>query len=158
MEVTKRPEAKSQMLIRRPAEQVFEALVEPAITTRFWFTKSSGRLETGARIRWDWEMYDVFTHVDVKAIEPNRRILIEWNGPENPSLVEWTFEPRGAASTFVRVRNWGFGKDGEGDAIVAEALDSTEGFTFLLASLKAFLEFGIELNLVRDHAPDGLLV
>ena len=33
------------MLIRRPPEDVFEAFADPAITTRFWFTKSSGRLE-----------------------------------------------------------------------------------------------------------------
>ena len=37
--------AKAQMLIRKPVAQVFEALVEPAITSRFWFSKSSGRLE-----------------------------------------------------------------------------------------------------------------
>ena len=40
--------------------------------------------------RWDWEMYGHHTDVDVKAIELNKRILIEWNGPENPSTVEWT--------------------------------------------------------------------
>ena len=38
----------------------------------------------------------------------------------------------------------------------AEALDSTGGFSFLLAGLKAFLDHGIELNLVPDHAPDAL--
>ncbi|SCW51537.1 hypothetical protein SAMN04487970_1011142 [Paenibacillus tianmuensis] len=53
------PAAKAEMLIRRPVEEVFEAFVEPAVTMRFWFTKSSGRLETGKRVRWDWEMYGV---------------------------------------------------------------------------------------------------
>jgi uncharacterized protein YndB with AHSA1/START domain len=157
MELTQRPAAKSQMLIRRPAKEVFEALVDPAITSRFWFSRSSGRLEAGTRVRWDWEMYGVFTHVEVKALEPNERILIEWNGPDNPSLVEWMFEPKGADRTFVRVKNWGFGKDEDGDAIVAEAINSTEGFTFLLAGLKAFLEFDIELDLVPDHAPEALV-
>lgn len=28
------------MLIRKPAELVYEALVDPTITTRFWFTRS----------------------------------------------------------------------------------------------------------------------
>ena len=59
--------------------EVFEAFVNPAITTKFWFTKSSGRLEPGKDIRWDWEMYGVSTHIRVKAVEPNRRILIEWD-------------------------------------------------------------------------------
>jgi uncharacterized protein YndB with AHSA1/START domain len=43
--------AKAQMLIRKPVAQVFEALVDPAITSRFWFSKSSGRLEPGKRMR-----------------------------------------------------------------------------------------------------------
>jgi uncharacterized protein (DUF2249 family) len=40
---------------------------------------------------------------------------------------------------------------------VAQALDSTGGFSFVLAGVKAFLEHGIELNLIADHAPDALV-
>ena len=149
------PIAKAQLLIRKPVREVFEAMVDPAITSRFWFSKGSGRLETGKRIRWDWEMYGVHTDVDVKAIEANKRILIEWNGPEDPSMVEWTFEDKGNNTTFVEVKNWGF--TGAGDKVVAQALDSTGGFTFVLAGLKVFLEHGIEPNFVIDHAPDALV-
>ena len=149
------PIAKAQLLIRKPVAQVFEALIDPAITSRFWFSKGSGRLETGKRIRWDWEMYGQHTEIDVKAIEMNKRILIEWNGPENPSAVEWTFEDKGDNTTFVVVKNWGFkGTDNE---VVAQVIDSTGGFTFLLAALKIFLEHGIEPNFVIDHAPDALV-
>ena len=146
------PIAKAQMLIRRAAPDVFKAFVDPAITSRFWFSKSSGRLETGKRIRWDWEMYDVSTNVEVKAIERNTRILIEWNGPEDPSSVEWTFEPKGHDQTFVVIKNWGF--RGDADQVVSQAMDSTGGFSFVLAGLKAFLEHGLELNLIVDHDPD----
>jgi uncharacterized protein YndB with AHSA1/START domain len=151
----KAPVAKAQTLIRKPVAQVFEALVDPAITSHFWFSKSSGKLESGKRIRWDWEMYGHHTDVDVKAIELNKRILIEWNGPENPSAVEWTFEDKGDDRTFVLVKNWGF--NGDADKVMAEAIDSTGGFTFLLAGLKVFLEHGIEPNFVLDHAPDALV-
>jgi len=149
------PVVRAQMLIRAPAEKVFEALVDPAVTRRFWFSKGSGRLEAGKRVRWDWEMYGVFTHADVKEIESPTRILIEWNVPDKPTFVEWTFEPKGADRTFVTVKNWGF--HGDPDTVVSEALDSTGGFSFLLASLKAHLEHGIDLNLVVDHAPDALV-
>ena len=149
------PVAKAQMLIRKPVAQVFEALVDPAITSHFWFSKSSGKLETGKQIRWDWEMYGHHTDVDVKAIELNKRILIEWNGPENPSTVEWTFEDKGDDRTFIVVKNWGF--NGDADKVVSETIDSTGGFTFLLAGLKVFLEHGIEPNFVLDHAPDALI-
>jgi len=151
------PIAKAQLLIRKSVRQVFEALLDPAITSRFWFSKGSGRLETGKKIRWDWEMYGVHSDVEVKVIEVNKRILIEWNlyGAENPSMVEWTFEDKGDNTTFVVVKNWGF--KGDADQVVAEALDSTGGFTFLLAGLKVFLEHEIEPNFVIDHAPDALV-
>lgn len=149
------PVVKAQMLIRKPVAEVFEAFVDPAITSRFWFSKGSGRLEAGKQVRWDWEMYGVFAQVDVKAIEENKRILIEWDGPDNPNSVEWTFEPRGTDQTFVTVKNWGFG--GEPDAVVAAAIDSMGGFSLLLAALKAFLEHGIELNLVADRNPDAIV-
>jgi uncharacterized protein YndB with AHSA1/START domain len=149
------PVAKAQILIRKPVAQVFEALIDPAITSHFWFSKGNGRLETGKRVRWDWEMYGQHTEVDVKSIEKNKRILIEWNGPENPSSVEWTFEDKGDNTTFVIVKNWDFG--GDTNKVVAEAIDSTGGFTFLLAAMKVFLEHGIEPNFVLDHAPDALV-
>jgi uncharacterized protein YndB with AHSA1/START domain len=149
------PIVRAQMLIRRPVAAVFEAFVDPAITTRFWFSKSSGRLTPGARVRWDWEMYGVFTHVDVKAIEPNQRILVEWNGPDRPSAVEWTFEPRGEDRTLVKVENRNF--YGDAAAVMAAALDSMGGFSLLLAACKAFLEHGIELNIVVDHNPDAIV-
>jgi uncharacterized protein YndB with AHSA1/START domain len=152
---TLQPVAKAQMLIRKPVGQVFEAMVDPAITSRFWFSRGSGRLEAGQRVRWDWEMYGFQAEVDVKEVEENRRILVEWGGYGHPTPVEWTFEPMGEDRTFVTVKNWGF--SGDTEKIVAQALDSTGGFSFLLAALKAYLEHGIELNLVEDHAPDGLV-
>jgi uncharacterized protein YndB with AHSA1/START domain len=48
--------AKAQMLLRRPVADVFEAFVDPAVTTKFWFTRSSGKLEAGKEVQWDWEM------------------------------------------------------------------------------------------------------
>lgn len=149
------PVAKSQMLIRKPVAEVFEALVDPAIASHFWFSKGSRRLEAGKQVRWDWEMYGVSARVDVKVLEENKRILIEWNGPDNPSLVEWKFDADGDRRTLVTVKNWGF--NGDPDKIVGEAIVSTGGFSFLLAGLKAFLEHGIELNLVRDHDPTALV-
>ena len=154
-ETHKAPVAKAQMLIRKPVAEVFEALVNPEFTRRFWFSKSSGRLAPGKKIRWDWEMYGVFADVDVKEVEENKRILIEWNGPDNPSSVEWAFDAQAEDRTFVVVKNWGF--RGDPDKTVAEALDSTGGFSFLLAALKAFLEHGIELNVVVDHDPSALV-
>jgi hypothetical protein len=78
LQLTDAPVAKAEMLIRKPVAEVFEAFINPEITSKFWFTKGSGRLEVGKPIQWDWEMYNVSAQVTVKAIEENKRILIEW--------------------------------------------------------------------------------
>jgi uncharacterized protein YndB with AHSA1/START domain len=57
-QLSKVPIAKAEMLIRKPVAEVFEAFINPEITTKFWFTKSSGRLEAGKQITWTWEMYN----------------------------------------------------------------------------------------------------
>lgn len=153
LHLTQVPVAKTGMLIRKPSEEVFEAFVNPAITTKFWFTKSSGRLELGKQVQWDWEMYDVSVKVTVKVIEPGKRIVIEWPGYSGPTTVEWLFAPREDGTTFVDVTEAGF--TGTGDELVKYATDSTQGFTLMLAGLKALLEHNVRLNLVADRYPKG---
>jgi uncharacterized protein YndB with AHSA1/START domain len=147
------PAAKTGMLIRKPVAQVFEAFVDPAITSNFWFTKGSGRLAPGEPVRWDWEMYGVSTEVSVKAIEPDRRIVIEWDGYSGRTMVEWKFAALDAGSTFVSITESGW--TGTGDELVKFVISSTEGFTWTLAGLKGFLEKGIKLNFVQDRFPKG---
>jgi len=149
----KTPVAKAEMLIRRAAEEVFEAIADPAVTAKFWFTEGSGRLEAGRTVRWVWGMYGVSAEVRVKEVSRGERILLEWEEAYGYSEVEWTFVRRSAEETFVTVTNRGF--QGDPDEVVAQALDSTGGFTMVLCGLKAYLEHGIELNLVADKAPDA---
>ena len=154
LQLTQAPVAKAAMLIRRPVAEVFEAFIDPAITTRFWFTKSTGRLEPGKHVTWTWEMYNVSAEVDVRAIEPNKRILIDWGNYDEMTTVEWTFTPYGDGATYVTIVNSEF--KGDGDKVVSEAVDSTGGFTWVLAGLKALLEHNIELKLIEDAFPKKL--
>jgi uncharacterized protein YndB with AHSA1/START domain len=148
------PTAKAEMLIRKPAAEVFEAFVNPAITSRFWFSKGSGRLEAGKQVTWDWEMYHFSVPVNVKVVEPNARIVVEWSAYGTPTPIEWIFKARPDGTTFVSVTNSGF--PGTETEAMQLALDATEGFAFVLAGAKAFLEHNIQLNLVPDRFPDGI--
>lgn len=154
MALTRVPFAETGMLIRRPVGDVFEAIVNPEITTNFWFTRANGRLDAGRPVRWDWEMYGVSIQVVAKVIEPNTRVVIEWPGYGGPTQVEWTFASRRDRTTFVNVTESGF--KGTGDELVKYVADSTQGFTLLLAGLKAFLEQGVRLNLTADRYPDAI--
>jgi uncharacterized protein YndB with AHSA1/START domain len=155
LQLTQIPVAKTGMLIRRPVAEVFEAFVDPDITSKFWFTKGSGRLETGKQAQWDWEMYGISIPVTVKSVEPNKRILIEWPGHGgSTTTVEWLFKSLEDGTTFVSITNAGF--TGDGDELVKQATDSTQGFSLVLAGLKALLEHNVRLNLVADRYPKGI--
>ena len=153
MELQIVPVAETAMLIRRPVSEAFEAFVNPEITSRFWFTKGSARLEAGKQVQWDWEMYNHPLQVIVKTIEENKRIVIDWGTAGKFTTVEWVFKSRSDGTTFVSVTNSDFA--GNGDEVVKEALGSTEGFTIVLAAAKAFLEQHLSLNLVADRFPAG---
>ncbi len=148
------PIVKTGMLIRKPVAEVFEAFINPEITTKFWFTKSSGRLEAGKQVQWNWEMYGISVPVTVKAVQPNKRIVIEWPGDGSPTTVEWIFKSQQDGTTFVSITNSGF--TGDGDELVKQATDSTQGFSLVLAGVKALLEHNVRLNLVADRYPKGI--
>lgn len=151
----KPPVAVAAMLIEKPAAEVFDAIVDPDKLTRFWFTRSSGPLAVGAKVRWEWEMYGAGADVEVQAVEPCRRILMTWGAPGAMTEVEWTFTPKGADATFVEVVNRGFA--GDADAQTAAALDSTGGFALVLAGAKVWLEHGINAGLIEGRHPDALI-
>ena len=143
------PTVETQMLIRKPISIVFQSFIDPAITTKFWFTKSSGQLEVGKTVTWEWEMYNVSSGIQVKEIIPNKKITIEWDDPT--TTVDFEFTALTDNSTYVVIKNYGFSQTG--DDLIEIIKNNTGGFTTVLDGLKAYLEFGIELNLIKDKFP-----
>ena len=155
-QLTKAPSVDVGMLIRRPPHDVFEALADPSITTRFWYTHSTGRMTEGAELTWEWEMYRASGRVWVKQVEPGRRIRFSWDGydPAHPTTVEFQFIAHENDTTYLRITETGF--TGDTGTQVSRALESTAGFAFLLSSLKAALEHDITLRVTMDAHPAGL--
>ena len=153
MTAAQQPTVKQTMLFRVPVQQAFNAFVDPEITSQFWFSHSSGPLEAGKMVTWEWRPYGCGCTVDVKVIEPNKRIVIEWGDDNQTSMVEWTFESRSDDSTLVTICNSEF--KGFGDDLIPVAIDSMGGFSLVLANAKALLEHNIQLNLIFDKAPDA---
>lgn len=151
MSTTTNHYAKAEMAIRKPVNQVYEAFVNPAITTKFWFTKSSDKLEKGKQVEWAWEMYGVSAPVQVLDLVANKKILIEWGTGKQQSKVEWIFKSIADEVTYVEVTNYDF--TGTTEELISQIRDSTGGFTMVLAGLKAYLEHNISLNLVGDKFP-----
>ena len=145
--------AEAGMLIRKPVAEVFEAFITPEITTNFWFTKSSGKLEEGEEIIWTWEMYNLDVPVRVSEIIPNEKIEIEWGNYDDMTRVVFNFKEISESETFVNVVNDLF--KGNTDELKKQIRDSTGGFNLVMAGCKAWLEHGINLNLIKDRFPMG---
>jgi hypothetical protein len=71
-----------------------------------------------------------------------------------PTTIAWTFASQEDGTTFVSITEAGY--TGNEDELIQQVADSTQGFSFVLAGLKAFLEHGVRLNLVADHHPAGI--
>jgi uncharacterized protein YndB with AHSA1/START domain len=156
LQLTRPPTIQSAMRMRRPAGEVFEAMVNPEITTNFWFTRSTGRLAPGAAVLWSWEMYGISAPVGVAEFEPDRRLLLQMSEGPSAHTVEWRFDGRPDDTTNVTVtivEPPPFADSG--DTLVAWALDQAGGYAQVLAALKAWLEHGVVLTLVLDAWPDG---
>src|SRR5919109_1894233 len=119
------PVTRTGMLIRKPVAEVFRAFVDPEVTSKFWFTKSTGALEAGRHVKWEWEMYGSSTNVSVKQLDPNKRIVIEWDGYSGRTTVEWKFEPMESETTFVTISESGWNADG--DTLVQYVNNATQG-------------------------------
>lgn len=155
LRLTEVPSVKVGMLIRREPAEVFQAIVDPAITTKIWYTKSSGKMTPGAELLWEWEMYGASSRISVLEVEDNRRVLFTWSGytPEHPTTVEFQFTPM-PGGTYIQITETEF--TGTGDELARYVADSTGGFTFLVSGLKALLEQNVILGLVLDAHPKSL--
>lgn len=143
------PVIETQMLIRKPVADVFNAFIDPQITTQFWFSASTGKLEQGKTVVWNWEKYQVKTQVKVLSIIENKQIQMVWGEPK--STVDFIFEQLNETQTYLKIRNYDIQL--QGAELIKFIIDATGGFTTVIDNLKALLEHNIRLNLVDDKFP-----
>lgn len=108
--------ASSKMVIRQPADTVFEALADPDITSKYWFTHGTGRLESSKKVTWRWDQFGVEATIEVEKVKPGKHIRFRWpSDGENTSwrTVEITFRSQAEDSTFVEISEKGFDENDE---------------------------------------------
>ena len=91
-------------------------------------------------------MYHVSSAVLVKEIVPNKKIAVEWDQYSTP--VDFEFEALSEGTTYLTITQYGF--QTTGDELLAEINGASGGFTTVVDGLKAYLEHGINLNLIAD--------
>ncbi|NNG75853.1 polyketide cyclase [Acinetobacter sp. ANC 4277] len=139
----------TQMLIRKPVAEVFNAFIDPEITSKFWFTSSTGSLIENKIVDWYWEKYEITTSIYVEQLINNELIQFTWGDPK--STVDLIFEKISDYETYLRIRNYDITL--EGSELIKFVIDHTRDFTTVLNGCKAYLEYGAQLNLVNDRLP-----
>ena len=132
--------AKATLQIQKPASEVFEAIADPQHLTKYFISYSSGRLETGKELEWEFGDFPGKFPVKVKEVYRDHSITFVWD-EETEVSIQLEAQPDG--STVVRIR--------EGDKPLNEEnlswlTDNTFGWGNFLACLKAYLEYGINLR------------
>lgn len=144
-------QAEAAMLIHKSPQEVFDAMVNPEVMSKIWFTHSTGPIEAGQRLKWTWGMYNVSAEIHVESVEAPHLIRFTWPSPNRETTVEMIFTSL-SDGTFLQVTESGWEA---GDENLLETLTGqTAGWTMVLAALKAYLEHNIILTLVRDRFPE----
>jgi uncharacterized protein YndB with AHSA1/START domain len=110
----------TRLRIRKPVREVFEAIVDPKKMSRYFISTSSDRMETGRTIHWTWADVGAELDVEVKKVQPDRRVSFTWPASGTETLVEFKLEPAGDAATVVRISESGWPPDAEGIAHCVE--------------------------------------
>lgn len=145
MSHVKKLEIKTALHILKPVHDVFEAIVDPDKLSVYFISKSSGRMESGRELIWQFPEMDLEFPIKVRGIEKDRYVSYSWkDGDQVETFVEITLRPRNeSASTFVTITEKSRGNDKAG---LKWLQSNTEGWANFLACLKAYLEYGINLR------------
>ena len=135
--------AKASIQIQKPIQAVFEAIVDPNQMNHYFIQSSTGRLETGKTVEWNFPEFPDKFPVTGKTISPHTYISFDWSGGVANQLVEMTLIPHHDGSTVVKIVEHEMNHDEEGISIM---MRQTEGWANFLACLKAYLEYGINLR------------
>lgn len=136
--------------IARPCAEVYEAVADPEQLSSYFTTGGAqGRLETGARVTWDFHDFPGEFPVEVLEADPPHRIVIRWESPgatDESGTTTTTFELEpidGDSRTLVTITESSWRPTAEG---AASAFGNCEGWTGMLAAMKVWLEHGVNLR------------
>lgn len=143
--------------ISKPVEEVFEAVADPASLSGYFTTGgASGRVESGATVMWEFHDYPGAFPVKIVAVEPNRKIVFEWQANDTDPVdaadapspydttVTMTFEPiDDGRRTLVTIFEEGWRPTEAGRK---SSYGNCMGWSQMLCAMKGWVEHGINLR------------
>jgi uncharacterized protein YndB with AHSA1/START domain len=136
------------IIVNRPRRVVFEAIADPHELSSYFTTGgASARLEQGATVTWDFADFPGAFPVHVTQVIPDELIAFEWKANEPDTdydvAVTMTFTDAGEGRTKVEIAEAGWRST---EAAVKASYGNCMGWAQMLAALKAWKEYGINLR------------
>lgn len=133
-----------QTLIQRPLEEVFDAVYDPTKLSAYFVGSSSGPLDEGSTVTWDFADFPGAFPVVVKKVVPNEKIVFEWGSSEGyNTTVEMVFKDLKTGSTLVQIAESGWKDTDRGRK---SSYSNCFGWAQMSSAMKAYLEYGINLR------------
>jgi uncharacterized protein YndB with AHSA1/START domain len=139
------PKFQVQLKIRKPAAEVFDAVANPERLSRYFVQAASGPLVEGATVKWRFAEVPGEHDVVVRQVVKDERIVFESSAQSGDyaTRVEMVFTPLDHQNTMVQISESGFREDPAG---IEESYGNAGGWMHMMCSLKAYLEYGINLR------------
>lgn len=132
----------TSLQMSKTPEEVFEAIIDPEHMSQYFISKSSGKMEAGKTLDWEFPEFPGSFPVRIKSIIPHTSIIFEWDGDSHPLTVTISLK-RMDKSTLVTVEEKEMDHN---EAGLNWLKNNTAGWANFLACLKAYLEYGINLR------------
>lgn len=134
-----------QLKIRKPVAEVFDAVVDPKQLSGYFVKTASGPLREGTTVKWSFPELPEQFDVVVRQVIPNDRIVLEWDAAEGGyrTTVEMAFKRLDDGDTMVSIGESGWRATPAGQKA---SYDNAGGWMHMMACMKAYLEYGINLR------------
>ena len=134
---------KVAMQIQKPIHQVFDAIINPDKMSYYFISKSTGMMEDGAELIWNFPEFEADYPIRVDKIEKDKYISFYWTIDEIELLVEITLTERENNTTLITITE----KSRDNDAKGLNWLSGNSfGWANFLTCLKGYLEYRINLR------------
>lgn len=129
--------------ILRPVSEVYDAFADPKKMANYFISGSSGPLESGKSVVWEFSDVGAKVRIDVVTVEKDRMIIYESDALGTHIRTTVKFDPDGPEATVVTITDSSFEMTEDG---IKRALGQNAGWTYTLCGLKAYVQFGINLR------------
>lgn len=135
---------KTSLNVQKPISEVYDAIVDPDKLSVYFIGASSGKIEEGRTLTWQFPEFEAKFTVRIDKIIKDKYISFYWDDVDGTkTLVEINLTEKNENDTHVVVLE----KSRENnEAGLRWLMGHTEGWANFLACLKAYLEYGINLR------------